>query len=233
MTVIEKTCTKCAVTKPLEFFNKTANGRYGRNSRCIECEKANNRERYAKKSANNRENRVPAKAKACVECGITKHPREFHSHSGMLDGLSYYCKDCANSHTAKWRSGNLDRLREMTASWRAREPEKQRAAGRAWSKNNRDRANANVNAYRARKLLATVIEFSVQSLAERWQYYGNKCWVCRDVATETDHVKPISRGGSHMLCNLRPICRPCNASKNNHWPLDDWLRNRLALPAAA
>ncbi|WP_461165382.1 HNH endonuclease [Arthrobacter sp. R4-81] len=38
-------------------------------------------------------------------------------------------------------------------------------------------------------------------------------------ATQTDHVKPISKGGSHCLANLRPICQSCNSSKGGRWPL--------------
>jgi 5-methylcytosine-specific restriction endonuclease McrA len=33
-----------------------------------------------------------------------------------------------------------------------------------------------------------------------------------------DHVKPITKGGSHMPANLRPICGPCNSLKHNTWP---------------
>jgi 5-methylcytosine-specific restriction endonuclease McrA len=38
------------------------------------------------------------------------------------------------------------------------------------------------------------------------------------LATEIRHVKPIAKGGAEMLCNLRPICRSCNASKCDKWP---------------
>jgi 5-methylcytosine-specific restriction endonuclease McrA len=43
--------------------------------------------------------------------------------------------------------------------------------------------------------------------------------VCGGQPVETDHVKPLSKGGAHMLCNMRPICRSCNARKSNHWPM--------------
>jgi 5-methylcytosine-specific restriction endonuclease McrA len=43
--------------------------------------------------------------------------------------------------------------------------------------------------------------------------WGNKCWVCGEKATATDHVKSLFRGGSHWPANLRPICKPCNSKK--------------------
>ncbi|MGX7727586.1 HNH endonuclease [Rhodococcus sp. 5G237] len=33
-----------------------------------------------------------------------------------------------------------------------------------------------------------------------------------------DHVKPINKGGPHMLANLRPACGPCNSRKRDQWP---------------
>ena len=45
------------------------------------------------------------------------------------------------------------------------------------------------------------------------------CWMCGAEATEIDHVKPLSAGGSNWPANLRPACHPCNRAKSNHWPL--------------
>ncbi|MGY1778760.1 HNH endonuclease [Geodermatophilus sp. SYSU D01036] len=63
--------------------------------------------------------------------------------------------------------------------------------------------------------------------------WGGRCWVCGIAdATAQDHVKPISRGGSHCLSNLRPICHSCNASKRASWPLTgDWRRANFRHPA--
>jgi len=30
-----------------------------------------------------------------------------------------------------------------------------------------------------------------------------------------DHIKPRSKGGSHALSNLQPMCSPCNVAKGN------------------
>ncbi|MGH9004622.1 MAG: HNH endonuclease [Acidimicrobiia bacterium] len=43
--------------------------------------------------------------------------------------------------------------------------------------------------------------------------------MCRGPAEGWDHVKPIRVGGSHLLANLRPACRPCNSRKRSSWPL--------------
>lgn len=62
--------------------------------------------------------------------------------------------------------------------------------------------------------------------------FGFKCWMCGAPYDHVDHVKPISRGGSNLLCNLRPACARCNRSKSNKWPfaIADaiWLRGSAA-----
>lgn len=65
-----------------------------------------------------------------------------------------------------------------------------------------------------------VIEFTADEKALRFALWGGRCWMCGiEAATQEDHVKPISKGGSHCLANLRPICHSCNSSKGGRWPL--------------
>jgi len=84
----------------------------------------------------------------------------------------------------------------------------------------------NKDAYRRRRYGyqaasgGVVIDFTAAQKAERFALWGGRCWICGiDGATQEDHVKPISKGGSHCLSNLRPICNSCNASKGGRWPL--------------
>jgi 5-methylcytosine-specific restriction endonuclease McrA len=67
---------------------------------------------------------------------------------------------------------------------------------------------------------ATSAHVTAGDLAAKVAYWGDRCWCCRGEWSEIDHVKPITKGGAHLLCNLRPICRSCNAKKNNRWPLE-------------
>jgi 5-methylcytosine-specific restriction endonuclease McrA len=56
---------------------------------------------------------------------------------------------------------------------------------------------------------------TVTQIQARWDYYGRLCYLCMKTAVASDHVIPLSRGGSNWPSNLRPICKSCNSRKNN------------------
>lgn len=78
----------------------------------------------------------------------------------------------------------------------------------------RERINQRNRAIRARR-----IPFTADQLAQRLAYFGGRCWMCSALAEHADHVKPIKRGGWHMLANIRPACARCNRRKNQTWPI--------------
>jgi 5-methylcytosine-specific restriction endonuclease McrA len=53
--------------------------------------------------------------------------------------------------------------------------------------------------------------------------FGGACWICGDlfdeetVRLQVDHYKPLSKGGLHVLANLRPVCADCNLRKSGRW----------------
>jgi 5-methylcytosine-specific restriction endonuclease McrA len=74
---------------------------------------------------------------------------------------------------------------------------------------------------RRRALNETASGFATPEQVEaRWEYYRGKCWMCRKPATDMDHVKPLSRGGSNWPSNLRPACQSCNSRKGSRWPFE-------------
>lgn len=77
-----------------------------------------------------------------------------------------------------------------------------------------------------------VLDFTADQRTARFALWGGRCWICGIAgATEVDHVKPISKGGSHCLANLRPICKKCNTRKRNVWPLPkSWQKANFIHP---
>jgi len=64
---------------------------------------------------------------------------------------------------------------------------------------------------------AQIIPLTVDQIAAKLAYWGNRCWMCGSPATSLDHVKPLIAGGPHILANFRPACGRCNSSKGGRW----------------
>lgn len=74
--------------------------------------------------------------------------------------------------------------------------------------------------------------FDVRCLSEavimRLEFYGNRCVFCGSKENlEIDHIKPLKHGGSHLPCNLAPLCKKCNMKKHDKWSgPHDWIKRR-------
>jgi 5-methylcytosine-specific restriction endonuclease McrA len=108
--------------------------------------------------------------------------------------------------------------REFKAAEYARDPARVRARHRAWKVSNPARVKLSDAKKRRQRRRAHRLPFSVDQLADRIRYWGFRCWICRAPYEAIDHVKPLNKGGWHMLANLRPICTSCNSRKHDHWP---------------
>jgi 5-methylcytosine-specific restriction endonuclease McrA len=137
-----------------------------------------------------------------------------------------------------WRIANAERARAADREKYQKNKKRRNAQSRAWAVAHPERTqeiarrSAEVNRFRVReqrirsearrraaKRGASAVPFSAEELASRIAFYGGICWICRVAPWEhIDHVKPLDKGGPHMLANLRPACGPCNISKNAQWP---------------
>lgn len=157
----------------------------------------------------------------CDKCRQYKHCDEFHKSSRAITLRQSRCiecsKDAGNTEDAKARR------RVISRRYYQKHPEKCIEYSRNWQRNNPERHKINTQngqrRYKARKRNAPTISFTAEQLAERIAYYAARCWICRVASYEQlDHVKPLTKGGSHMLSNLRPACSACNNRKNDRWP---------------
>jgi 5-methylcytosine-specific restriction endonuclease McrA len=57
--------------------------------------------------------------------------------------------------------------------------------------------------------------------------YNFTCPVCGksepDIKLTMDHIKPVSKGGTHTIDNLQPLCMLCNCKKSNFYKEDSEL----------
>lgn len=157
--------------------------------------------------------------KTCSRCKQLKDESEFrkdHKH----DGLRHCCKVCSRASDS--RRYHLGLLRDL---------EQRKVHDRQYYTTHKEQALARWRKRRARLLGAKGVATSMQ-IAQRWAMWGNRCWICGDAATATDHFRPLNSGGSNHPANLRPCCRDCNLRRKKKWhgvldALDDAITIRI------
>ena len=228
-----KRCSTCKKTKSVECFSRNKSSKDGYYYQCKSCRSVARKESEKRYRENNRERLIEIKRKSrekisniekeipdykvCFDCGENKKASEFYKRNKTLDGLYSYCKQCTNKRNEKYRKLNMDKTRIQKRKWKENNYEKYREMHKSWRKRNPKK----VVAYklRRRKNKANAEGFATaEQIKNRWELYGNKCYICGEVAEETDHVIPLSKGGFNWPSNLRHICKSCNCRKRATWP---------------
>jgi 5-methylcytosine-specific restriction endonuclease McrA len=233
---LEKRCRRCDTHQPLSEFYKRGVSPDGLHLYCKTCQKFLNAEKHL--ISRGLLVRVPKRPidRRCARCEKRKPLDDFHHMASKGEHRrSPWCKPCSNAYSRarfaadpalraarviwsqEWQRSNPDRVRESAARYRAAHPEAVAARHRAWQLANPERAKAHRVKRQATKKRATVVHFPSAALAERMNYFGNRCWMCRGPFEQVDHVKPLSKGGLHILSNLRPACSDCNNRKHAKW----------------
>jgi hypothetical protein len=194
-----KLCSQCMQELPVTDFYRDIRAPDGLTGRCKEC-------RLERQKQYHQEHRAERNAYAASYRADPEHRR------------------IAREKTAKWRAENPEWQRENLARWRAI-PENQQLArerSRAWRIANPKR-RAQQNARRnALEQSGQATRIPMELLEAKLAYWGWHCWIAGPACTgdpeQWDHVKPLSKGGAHLLANLRPACQPCNFGKRAQWP---------------
>lgn len=169
----------------------------------------------------------------CAHCEGLKPRTDFQPNVSRPNGINSYCKPCTmllrstkyrdaiRAQQKAWRDRNPERMAEIYRAYARRHPEKIRAKIARQKARNPERyrlyARTGDNNRRVREKNAPGVATTAQIQA-RWDYFGRRCWMCGAAAEATDHVKPLSKGGSNWPSNLRPACSDCNNRKRNRWP---------------
>lgn len=120
---------------------------------------------------------------------------------------------------------NHEKEIERGRKYRENNLEKKRESARLWARRNPGSRRAVQHARRCRLVdQPGLIEASRDDAAIRIALFKGKCAYCNQAALlELDHFHAIAAGGRHVLSNLVPACRACNASKGSR-PVEQWFR---------
>lgn len=192
-----KRCSRCRIVKPVSEFGPSKQTPDGLFRYCRGCKRASDRRSYAA----NRAARQPAR-RAYYEANREDYLRRAKERYRRDP-------DAVKEQARQWAADHPDRRREIVRKSQdkayALDPERKREAWR--------------RRHAAIRRGCAVYRFTSEQLAAKVAYWGGRCWVCSGSFQAIDHVKPLAKGGPHMLANLRPICTPCNTRKRDTWPL--------------
>lgn len=216
---MDKTCTRCHLSKPVELFKKRGDRRgLGYRSRCRACEndirrikrgfvkKTEEQKREARRlyrkayramrRAQRREARLALGLPVTAPVKLTEQEREERR-------LRWNAKERARSAHKRRMDGIKPRV--MLADLSDDERRKRRAEAKAVYRRNRKLKERSVDGSH------TAEEVRAIHAAQRY-----KCAICR-VSTKNhmhvDHIRPLALGGSNFAENLQILCPACNMRK--------------------
>lgn len=176
----------------------------------------------------------------CTKCRKSKTCADFHPEPDRPAGHRWTCRECTRQVRASWVKANRHRQVAYTKAYFERHPEKLEDRRRRYTPKPRTLLTPTEKAERYaewerrrryRKANLTPFRFPTALIRARFEYFGNRCWMCgtNDTKLTVDHVKPLVAGGLHIPANIRPACGPCNSSKCNRWygvrALDGFIHN--------
>ena len=94
--------------------------------------------------------------------------------------------------------------------------ESRKAYLREWRRTNRERQEGYRDRRRAREAFIERVDRRVV-----YAMHGGRCGICGEFisgAFHVDHVRPLSKGGTHSYINCQPAHPVCNLRKGSSWP---------------
>lgn len=141
-------------------------------------------------------------------------------------------KEQIAAYNAEWRKNNREHINAYMRGYKRSPESKERrdAMKKEYDHAHPENVRARSALYKARKKAAEG-SFTDEQWLALCAEYGQRCAYCgEEKLLETDHVVPITKGGTNWISNIVPACKNCNASKGTKL-LGEWIPplDRLAV----
>ena len=155
----------------------------------------------------------------CNRCGLDKNLSEFEFRN---DRKAYrkQCRSCVSKHRANYYLKHQDDIKNKSRIWSINNKEKSNASKKSWAKKHPDKVKEAIKlCQHKRNAIMRGAEAEKFSINDIIKTYGNICYYCGGGKFEhIDHYIPLSKGGGHILANVRPACASCNLRKGSKNP---------------
>lgn len=127
----------------------------------------------------------------------------------------------------EYRKARRKELAAKSLAYAKANPEKMAENMRRYRKNNRHKVNERTQRWRTRVRGAKVGDTkTIQEWVKSWRSKETaKCYWCLEIfpsdTCASDHIQPISKGGTHCVENLCISCHSCNSKKKDR-DMDTW-----------
>ncbi|MET9213625.1 MULTISPECIES: HNH endonuclease [unclassified Nocardia] len=161
--------------------------------------------------------------KECSGCAEALPIDEFYPNSRGWMGLFSRCRACMNAATLERQRRNPEVVNSRNRRWTAANPCRRRRIGKEYRDTHPLEERLRGGRTRARNVGLPADDITAEALLADWERRGitpEACAYCGGEFEELEHMHPLSREGSpgHVLGNLAPSCKPCNARKSRrHW----------------
>lgn len=221
-----KQCSKCRNIKPVSEFSKLSSSSDGLQYKCKACAKAYRDARIDEVRRIGREyyadNRDTLREKARV--AYRENPQKFLDRN----------RGWAERNPVKIKLGKREYYREhsgrinaVAAKWAKDNPELRKAVVAKHAESAKIMRRFYTRSMHARKFGCQISTPSQEAVEAKVEYHNGKCYICGAEWECFDHIKPISKGGPHMLSNMKPCCNKCNQEKHAKWPYDWREKSRI------
>ena len=197
-----KVCVRCEEEKPSTEFGKRSRSPDGLNYYCKLCTRAMGCESYHR----HREARLAHDAQYYQEHKEERlaYAAQYHrEHREQRTRYNREHKEEKRAYSAQHYREHKGEYATNVSRWQEENPEHVREIRLAAS-----------HRRRARKVNAKG-SFTLEEFKSLCSHHGNACLACGrlDVLLTSDHIVPLSQGGSDYISNIQPLCRSCNSSK--------------------
>ena len=174
--------------------------------------------------------------KKCSTCQMIKPLICFGKDKRAKNGLRSQCKECEKKYRINGeKNRDKDKKREYAKRYRESHREQERLRRDKWKAENPEKYNA----YRKRTKVTrrcTTTDFDPDITLEKlYNRDGGTCALCGGLCDyndyafrgsvfiagneypSIDHIRPLSKGGSHTWDNVQLAHRQCNSIKHNHY----------------